>query len=384
MGGSAVSFEIQDLRVAFLFFEVWLDPFLIPSKQRGWVSPDRKRWSETFDTIARRGGHGHLTFPWSDRADYGSWADYFEEEEPSKIGARRAWSLLVPFRTRRLSVVKPLIPSGRAWVEAFVYPHSVEAVVNLALSVPLTLEGAVESVANLREKKMFVLPSEDGNTLRLRLSEVAERAIKEARVDLAKRAPQSRVIWDPNPFEVVSVVRATGQLPSMDDGGPVHKALHSFSGGSGRVGNAKLQRFLIKEGSMSKRDLFYGRQRGRAVWFPEYFRPTTATGARDPHFLGRFHRRLVLASVQTESLLGPLVAVDERLRSGHGSTLPYWLRACAKNAAGTIGRIYGGKLWTEHTGSLRGQIEQIDRGLVWAASNRVRDYFDMPLLHTSA
>src|SRR5438093_2122864 len=204
MTARSTSFRINDLRVASIFLEAWLDPFLIARGSRHAVSPDRERWMSTFDAIVTgKEADGHLTLPWSG-ADFGLWADYVEVWEASKFSARRAWGLLMPFRAGTLSVAHPTIRGGhRVVVEAFVYPLGVCAVVNVFARGDLPLENAVELVTDIREKKLFLLLGASGQTLRLKLDELAKQTIAEARSHVVKEAPQNRIARDPNPFTVV-------------------------------------------------------------------------------------------------------------------------------------------------------------------------------------
>jgi hypothetical protein len=112
-------------------------------------------------------------------------------------------------------------------------------------------------------------------------------------------------------------------------------------------------------------DVLYRRPRGRAIWFPGQF--TLPGGVL--HTLSNYHRNLVFASLQIESL-GGLVMHAARELDRTSSSEPY--SDCVRHAAVLLGGLYSGAKWTYRTASAPAQI--VDNG--WIADiNKVRDYF---------
>jgi hypothetical protein len=96
--------------------------------------------------------------------------------------------------------------------------------------------------------------------------------------------------------------------------------------------------------------LVYGTNRGRAVWFPDLLadsvRPTLAC----------YHRNLALASMQVESLCGFAHGIASQVNENNA--LNFAEEECARNAAGLLGRLYGGKSSIYRSWSVRAQIDQ--------------------------
>jgi hypothetical protein len=377
--------DILDIRAAFIFFQAWLDPFLLPVEERKDVTPDRERWIATFGRLEGDADNEEpLTLPWLGDGIADLWADYFESPNARSIKGRRAWSLVLPLRMRTLAVAKPTIRlDGRGRVEAFVYPHGVAVIVNVSASGPTSLEQVTARMQTIRHGQSFEVET-GGGVRRRSLEQVAADAIAESWPSVLPQAPSAPIAWDPAPLSVMTFVHITGTPLPLAAGGALHSSLNVLAGGNDRVSKAAWDRSLLKEEFLGKDNILYGRDRGRVLWCPEHFKTRKPGSSQQSGFLGGLHRDLTLASMHTEGLLGLLSMVGNRLRSGYGPTLPYWLRAEAKNAAGSVGRIYGGKVWAQHTASLRAQIDKINRGAFRADTNLVRDYFDMPPLHADS
>jgi hypothetical protein len=173
---------------------------------------------------------------------------------------------------------------------------------------------------------------------------------------------------------VATVVRGEGVDPGAlpAEGGQVHRMLEAVTTWRPSWQHDDLRNLPLSQASLRIRTappshVLYGRERGRAVWFPALF---TQKGG-DLHSLSCYHRNLVLASLQVESLSGAISETAKQI--GDGLPLSVGHRECARRAAGILGRLYGG-VDTYRSWSPRVHIEQ--NGLV-TVLNDVRDYFNM-------
>lgn len=179
------------------------------------------------------------------------------------------------------------------------------------------------------------------------------------------------------PFSVVTVVTGTGVSPGTPtlDGGQVHRALEAVTCWRPTWQHDSLP--ALADASLPTRTVppshvLYGRKRGRAVWFPALF----MLPAGQLRTLACFHRNLVLASLQVESLSRLVSSTAKELRAGR--LLSAGHSDCARRAAGVLGRLYGATPDIYRSWSPRVHIEQNN---FTSPVNTVRAHFGMPPLH---
>lgn len=316
-----------------------------------------------------------LELPWPRPSGQYFWT-YYLEGPPGRVGGAQAWKALVPFRGDLPATVEaPWLRPGRLSVEGFFYPHGVAFVLTASCRSSLTLEEAVDKAFDVRKTKRFEV-AWDGEEASdaLTLEALACRAL-DALHEMAFGSDAPAGDRSVTPFSVVTVVRGRGVDPGAppEEGGPVHRALEALTTWrpSWRYDVLPdLSEASLRIRTAPPSHVLYGRKRGRAVWYPALF---TLEGG-DIHSLSCYHRNLVLASLQVESLGGLIASTVGRVREG--VPLSACHRECARRAAGILGRLYGG-VATYRSWSPRAQIEQ--NGLV-PVVNEVRDFFDMPAL----
>ena len=119
-------------------------------------------------------------------------------------------------------------------------------------------------------------------------------------------------------------------------------------------------------------DFHYGLKRGRAVWIPTSFVPKAKK-----YSLACYHRNLVYASLQTESLVSLMQLMTSALTAAPNTSRHASMETLVQSAAGILGRLYGGDTDIYRSGSVRRQIDDHPHK---AAINDVRKYRGRPPL----
>lgn len=310
-------------------------------------------------------GRPHLTPPWRKDSPQRYWTYYAEKTPSDKIRPQQVWKLLIPLR-----VPGPLIDASppanvRLTQEGFLFPFGMALVLGVHLEQDLPLDKAVDCMISIRYDPVFA-PSAGG--AKFTLSALADRglaAVREAALGDGV-ASGTRSL---EPFSVASIVEATGEGVLM----PVasHPALHRALDGLARLSHtwrvdavtSLAKGLLSHESGRPAEHCTLAARHGRSVWQPHYF--TDNLAARTS--LSCYHRNLMFASLQVQSLLG-LIAYAGKL-SDDGNVAAGSIEDCIRSAAGLIGRIFGGDPTTYRTGSARRQIVDSSMG---AVINRVR------------
>lgn len=314
--------------------------------------------------------------PWPDASGRSFWRYYFEEQKPlDAIKGEQAWRGVTPFRHRFPLQIGVAVADVRVAPEAFLYPHGIAVVFNLTMHGAFSPEAAAAFAVDLRRAQYFTI---DGDPKQFGLDAVADRALTALRGAAfgdsvaVGRTPQ-------RPFTVTSVIQGSGvdktKLPTQD--GPEHRFLDAVTTWSATWDSAALPSLVdaaldAKKEGVPLGHVLYKQNRGRAVWFPGFF--TMPTGR--VRTLGCYHRNLVLASMQVESLATfaaatvEYVAQDEQLLDAHYDA--------ARRAGDVLGRFYGGAQSIYRTQSVRAQM---DDGKFVDAINAMRGSVDRPPLH---
>jgi len=259
--------------------------------------------------------------------------------------------------------------------EAFVYPHGIAfaltvtyqgAAVTLSESVEIGMQVVREGVFEIRQRGPRAGAKEE-----LKVSQLARDVLSRVRADAfgkdAKPGPGM------NPFTIFTVVRGNGADADRRarSKGEVHRALEAVTNWRPTWRADVLQQLdksIVEIRSAPPSHLLYAGKRGRAVWFPALFTMQGST----IHSLSCYHRNLLLASLQADSLCGLLRQTAMKLRDGQ--SLSPSLSDSARYASGIIGRLYGGHTSTYRSRSLPLQISQA--GFVQDI-NEVRQYYNM-------
>jgi hypothetical protein len=244
--------------------------------------------------------------------------------------------------------------------EAYYYPHGIAFLFTAILQGSMTVQQAIERAFAVRREQSYEVQGEGGATASCSLDDLAHKGLSVAR-RIAHGPGASPGKGPSHPFTVATVVRGDGVVPNAatPSGGEVHRALEAITRWQpdyAYVELPDLETIRLETRTAPKSHVLYGQPRGRAIWFPASFIPST----EDQHSLACYHRNLVLASLQVESL-GGLISGTARCILEQPERLAS-LQPCARRAAGILGRLYGGSSDTYRSWSPRAQIEQ--NGLV--------------------
>jgi hypothetical protein len=191
----------------------------------------------------------------------------------------------------------------------------------------------------------------------LTLDELAEVCLDTTRqVNLGLAQFPGKGIYSFEPFTVFTPIQGSYINPEQNiEGSEIHRMLEAVTTWKDPVKSLLPSLSLVSIQTNSSKplrrgSLIYHHRRGIANWFPE---PLIDTSKR--RTLSCYHKNLVLASLQVESLSKLLVIASEDLRNyGHLSTRDY--ENCAKRAASILGLLYGG-VQTYTSQSIQVQIE---------------------------
>ena len=368
--------QIHDLRLSLIWAETALD-FLgdtVPAGAPLAFLGRRLSYAQQFDqALQGQAVPGDLGLPWREPAGQYFWTYYLEGRTPGSVSGDQAWKMLVPFRGKALAKAKAPWLSGHLVLEAFFYPHGLALVATAVCRAQLTLKEAVEKAFEVTRSGSFDVEWDGGGGPEsLSLDAFAGKALAALRQAAwgSGAAPGVRPV---QPFTVVTVVRGSGVNPGAPtpNGGGAHRALEAMTTWRPTWQHDALPD--LAEASLTIRrappsHVLYGRKRGRAVWFPALF----IQADRSLHSLSCYHRNLVLASLQVESLGGLVSETAKQIQAGKALAVTH--RECARRAVGILGRLYGGAISTYRTWSPRAHIEQND---LVAVVNKVRDLFNM-------
>ena len=366
---------IHDLRITLVYTET------IPGGLRGELATapygflfSQFSYAQAFANAAA-GPAGGLQLPW---AGHGRsfWHYYFDcRRRLDGVTGHQAWRAAAPLRTLFPTVVTaPLLPCA-VQAEAFVYPHGLAIAVSLVLQTPMTVLDAAALAVELRRTPQFITAA--NANLRL-IDAIAREGLDALRTTAFGRdAPQGERPFEP--FSVVTVVRAKDVDPTQQfaGGGDEQRFLEAVTTWSKTWQSAALPQLAqatvaSRTGGAAPGDILYGHKRARAIWFPG-----SSTMARGlVHTLACYHRNLVLASMQVESLAAFTQATARFLPPA--GTLPGEHYAAARRAGLILGRFYGGTPDIYRSESIARQL--VDGGYL-ADINLVRAYVGDVALH---
>jgi hypothetical protein len=242
----------------------------------------------------------------------------------------------------------------RVGPEAFLYPHGVAVILNLTVRGTFTPDEAAALAIRLRRGHDFSIGDEARPFV---LDGVADRAVAAVRqTTFGVEAPVGR--RPQFPFSVTTVVlgRDVDDTKALTEGSTEHRFLEAVTTWAPTWESAALPKLAdvtlpLRTSGRPAGHVLYRRDRGRAVWFPGSF--TIPSGS--VRTLTCFHRNLVLASLQVESLAGFAAATAQFLTAGGKLNDAHY--DAATRAGDILGRFYGGAQSIYRSRSPRAQIE---------------------------
>jgi hypothetical protein len=320
-----------------------------------WVG-DAARYQNTFGDLQSGSAETvrGATLPWKPRTRQRFWSYYAEALQAQQVTANRAWKLLIPFRMP--GPIAGLDPPQdvKLFQEAYLFPHAVGFVLGLTADITGSLAAAVDRAVTICRDKSFTLANPAGK-IEVAMAGIGEQAIRMLLDDQVGTGAAAS-LKPSEPFSVVSITGASGAalFEPVKDGDDLHQALEGFATLSQTWKVNVLQPFpqaCVQQGKRRPQaHVLYAAKNGRTVWHPHYFGLVGAK--RSP--LNCYHRNLVFASLQTQSLLGLIGLVADERKQGN---LPSGrFNDCVQRACGILGRMYGGDSATYRSHTIRRQI----------------------------
>lgn len=373
--GSGIS--ITHLRLSF----IWAETFDEPWRRRTAAPPldlgSEQAYTALFDPILAEGERtladgARLAPPWPKTRGQHFWYAYLGQRPLSAVTGKEAYKQLVPLRVLLPWQIQPAGFGGDAELEGFCFPHGVACVVTVRCTDTLQVAEAILLAAMVRRARLFTLRRPDGAEDGA-LEDLADLALGQLTALRTGSARQRGRGTDLTPFSVATVVRGSGVPPALPlaEGGAAHQLLEALTRWqipSEVTALTELARARIPTGTADAQagDLLYGHTRGRAVWLPRRFADQQPSAA-----LGCYHRNLVFASLQIESLGRLVRQAGSQIEAQQSLSGP--LRSWSQRAYGVLSRLHsGGKDATYRTMSSRRHIA--DNGML-PALNAVRRAF---------
>jgi len=376
-----MSITIHDVRVTL----VWTERLPgLPVDQPSIAAPltslgPMTSYISLFNKVRSGSGGGLLSVPWERPVGHNFWTYYLQGVAPGEVAAAEAWKAIVPFR-HPLNLRAVGTGGNALTLEGFWYPHGLALAASTRLTSSSSLADTVVALQDISRYAPITITLEGGTTSTVPQGSFAATALtilREAGLGLAAN-PGMR---SPTPFSITTVVQASGcdsQAP-LTKGGELNRALEGLVSWRRTWPTdtlTPLSKALVGiRASSPPGHVMLAGDRGRVVWFPASFEPSPGQSRRS---LGCYHRNLVLTSLHIESLCDLVSATTQQIDQGLWAQLPLACQERARQAAGILGRLYGGTTNTYRSGSAQRQISQPER---LASINQLRDACNMPPLH---
>lgn len=347
-------------------------PFATPALAAGAEHPvfiSALRTKVRTDVCASICGKGPFPPLW--QKGYGKlfWFYYIGKTSPT---TKDLWRALVPLSYEVDLRVTASWPNGKVWIRPYLYPWGIGLVADIAANGLMDLDEAVKFAFDIRKSLKF----------RVAGNQVSPNATLTGLIDLVFDHIRTAVYGaditkgqKSELFSIVTVLDADGAVPvqAITNEGDIHRALEAMTGWNPLYKSIELTPLAETAIPIKKSPpghVLYGGRRGRVVWFPGNF----SSVAPYVHTLSCYHKNLTMASLQTESLCRLATDAADALATDLSlANFSVDYRDCAKLAAGTLGRLYGGMFDTYRSNSIRDQIQRMYKDAV----NVVRKHYDM-------
>jgi hypothetical protein len=350
--------KVNDLRISWIWMETF--PDLLVNTPRL-----KSRWGNLgfnldYNSVFKNPETqpDPLSLPWntsSPKHIHYFWR-YYLGKNCAQVTPEEAFKRLVPFRRSGSARVMTPWPSGKLMMESYHYPHGMALVMTVHIRDDLSLDDMVDRAVEAAQDATFQVTWVDGSSDALTMPQLASEAMDDLRSFVYGKAPQGTPSL--KPFTVATVVRGSDvnqDAPNID-GDPVHRALEGLCSWQATWKHDTLHPLAkravgIRHAPPSH--LLYGLPRGRAVWFPASFLDLQKPRSS----LACYHRNLMFASLQTESLASLMVLARDRYQSPvTASPMSGSMQALVESAADILGRLYTGDTRTYRSSSPTVQI----------------------------
>jgi hypothetical protein len=308
-------------------------------------------YAQTFENMRAGTGPAIVELPWRRPIGERFWRHYFEGKHTGEITGRQAWKRLTPLRGKLLSGIAAAVPYIKMGFESYFAPQGI------ALLATGYYEGAAKSLPDVTEIAHAVRFGPyygRGITTNRRLGPVAEEAIADLRQQAfgqTKGYPSGH-----QPFTIITLLDGLGADGSdkIKAGGPEHRLLEATTSWNPHYRQINLKQVPLATATVPIRrqldgDMMYARSDGRAIWLPREF------GKGSPA-LTCYHRNIVFASLQTQSLGEFAVWVAEQQKTG--ALVDKLVLERAARAKALLGLLSAGAIAIYRTGSVAKQIEE--------------------------
>jgi hypothetical protein len=268
------------------------------------------------------------------------------------------WRAMVPLEYPLFWSLKPSW-EGDSQAKAFLYPWGIGILVDVSITGKMQFDDAINKAVEVRRSALTTFQAST-TSASAPINKLLGSLFDHVRAIAFGTTPKG---VQGELFTVVTFVDGEGDDlgQAIQQSSTVHKGLEGLVGWNDKWNKSQpppLAASTLKiRGSAPVNHLLYGSNRGRAVWFPEYF----ASGASDDpdERLPLYHQNLSMAALHTESLC--LMARDVANQFDNNRTPNDWSFAyadCAKRVAGILGRLYGGTTDTYRSRSVQNHIQK--------------------------
>jgi len=248
-------------------------------------------------------------------------------------------------------------------IRCYLYPWGIGLIIDIEIGGTLDLNDAANLALSVRNSEKFNVTA-NGLQSEVSLKGLTDFCLSAVRTQAygLKSLQGERTEM----FSVVTVLDAEGVDPAQPvvPDSDLHRAFEAMCGWNTLWKSLKLDPLSASSIEIKKSPvghILYGGRRGRVAWFPGNFRSV----APNQHTLSCYHQNLSVASLQIESLCRiSKDAADAIAGSQPFANFSTTYRNCAKLAAGTLGRLYGGTFDTYRSHSIRQQIERMYKDAV--------------------
>lgn len=359
--------EIHQMRVSFIWVETNFgllgDPEA-PAVPMGFLGSGGS-YTSMFEKVLKKDPVPmDLKAPWN-KAGQHFWQYYLENKQKLEdMPGDKAWKFLIPFRggIAVKTVTAPSLTEQPAnfELESFFYPYGFALVITVTIKASQSVTDTVNVLFKVRKDSMLDVEWRSGAKEQLYLNQLADKCLNSVRQAAFGTTAGAGAI-QVEPFTIFTILKGAGtdlDAPLVQ-GEEIQALLEAVTTWPAIWDKTKLPSLdadviLPLKAAASNGAIVYARNRGRAVWFPALF--TDVTKIRSS--LSCYHRNLVFASLQTESLSRFLMETVHEITSASWPSLRVMHRDCAKQAAGIVGRMYGGSKETFRSMSPRYQVQQ--------------------------